>query len=1212
MTQNLRAGQRVCIQSGTYAGSEGFVRFVGTTSFKEGVWIGLELDEPSGKNNGSVAGVTYFNCKPQHGIFLKSGSAIDVLEETKPPAPKPAARSSMAPPKTPASGRVPGAAAVKPRTSVAAPTTGRRPSVAPSVSSSTSSAGKRMSISSQATAPTRTSRLSTVERSISPQKTTTPIASRMNRASVTGLRAGTRSPVSSSNSVTPSIDKVISPASVKSDQNTTSTQPTRSAPATATSTKVNLQQNKLVEELQTKVTLLEKKRAEDREKVKRMSELEEKIGHFENVIQKLNGKCQSLHQENGEMKKNIAESSSRLDELETMNAEHESIQELAFLDRQLAEDHAESYKSELENVRARLEELELENDILREEKEEFEKDMSPEEKASQGWMQMQRENARLKDALIRLRDWSQEQHDNLKEEIKDLQQDSTDLTEAKDKLDDTKTNLLATQAENEDLREQLDAALGAETMVEDLTEKNLNLSAQIDEVRKTVEHLEFVQELNEELEINHVEHEKQLQEIIDVKESQVAELGRRIIKQEEELTDREYTISKFRELVTGMNANLEDMRASKEISETEAQNLENSSRAIMDLNRQLQASANNVTVKAIDVELRQLEADQASLQLSILQLFVPEAFHTEKDSILSLLRFKRIGFKARLLHGFIKQRLSGSVAASNTINVHAACEALDKLVWTSTMSDRFVASMETSPVEQFARYDSAYHELETTERALNGYIENLKKDELQEQQVAEGLSRSIAVIKHLSEIYLTNNLEAFAEDVLMRAQVFQSELENAATVLAALQSDMLNVSKGESEDNEDNEDLTLFRKNSDSTLSALRTAKVVAGKLHTVLRDMSSRSLSLDPESESQFDKCGEAASAIFEYFKVLTKSAVRVLTEEHAQPVTFIHVLTVLRQVSSDHLKTDSPDLFYKPQKLIKGLTDWMNELHAQASEFSNLTEFEKPQPPWILRSKEMQNRKAISAVAEEEIKNLKRDLQDRATKLKLHQQQLEESQMKIELLNQRNKDANKKLDQISDLETQLKSSKEHAKSLEQTVNTQAATTQKLEEERDRWMRRAAELKPTQKSGNANGHGAEMVGTSAQMEALKIEIATLQSANRALRSQFRRLETKDDANPHSWLSLPLRTSRSANDDKAANMRAALNSIALLPLQVRPVRILGKGKTSAYGKETPRWQLGQVERRGMEVWGGIDDLVKEIGGGLRRPLIAGVDVAAQG
>jgi dynactin complex subunit len=41
---------------------KGVVRYVGTTKFKDGIWVGLEFEGPKGKNNGEVQGVRYFSC----------------------------------------------------------------------------------------------------------------------------------------------------------------------------------------------------------------------------------------------------------------------------------------------------------------------------------------------------------------------------------------------------------------------------------------------------------------------------------------------------------------------------------------------------------------------------------------------------------------------------------------------------------------------------------------------------------------------------------------------------------------------------------------------------------------------------------------------------------------------------------------------------------------------------------------------------------------------------------------------------------------------------------------------------------------------------------------------------------------------------------------------------------------------------------------------
>lgn len=49
----------------------GIVRFVGETHFAPGEWIGLDLDPPIGKNDGSVQNVRYFTCKANHGLFVR-------------------------------------------------------------------------------------------------------------------------------------------------------------------------------------------------------------------------------------------------------------------------------------------------------------------------------------------------------------------------------------------------------------------------------------------------------------------------------------------------------------------------------------------------------------------------------------------------------------------------------------------------------------------------------------------------------------------------------------------------------------------------------------------------------------------------------------------------------------------------------------------------------------------------------------------------------------------------------------------------------------------------------------------------------------------------------------------------------------------------------------------------------------------------------------
>ncbi|XP_050439263.1 CAP-Gly domain-containing linker protein 1-like isoform X11 [Adelges cooleyi] len=68
----LKVGDRVIISSGQ--GSKlGVLRYRGAAQFAPGEWCGIELDDPLGKNNGSVEGIKYFECEDKFGLFAPIG-----------------------------------------------------------------------------------------------------------------------------------------------------------------------------------------------------------------------------------------------------------------------------------------------------------------------------------------------------------------------------------------------------------------------------------------------------------------------------------------------------------------------------------------------------------------------------------------------------------------------------------------------------------------------------------------------------------------------------------------------------------------------------------------------------------------------------------------------------------------------------------------------------------------------------------------------------------------------------------------------------------------------------------------------------------------------------------------------------------------------------------------------------------------------------------
>ncbi|XP_052763190.1 kinesin-like protein KIF13B [Mya arenaria] len=73
----VMVGESVIVTSSKSASKmTGVVQFVGNVEFASGPWVGVELDLPEGKNNGSVNGIPYFKSRPRHGLFVRHDKLI--------------------------------------------------------------------------------------------------------------------------------------------------------------------------------------------------------------------------------------------------------------------------------------------------------------------------------------------------------------------------------------------------------------------------------------------------------------------------------------------------------------------------------------------------------------------------------------------------------------------------------------------------------------------------------------------------------------------------------------------------------------------------------------------------------------------------------------------------------------------------------------------------------------------------------------------------------------------------------------------------------------------------------------------------------------------------------------------------------------------------------------------------------------------------------
>lgn len=84
LAEAVLVGARCEVRVPQQGARRGVVRYNGTLAGAKGLWIGVQYDEPLGKNDGSVNGKRYFTCPPKYGGFVRPAHVIvgDFPEES--------------------------------------------------------------------------------------------------------------------------------------------------------------------------------------------------------------------------------------------------------------------------------------------------------------------------------------------------------------------------------------------------------------------------------------------------------------------------------------------------------------------------------------------------------------------------------------------------------------------------------------------------------------------------------------------------------------------------------------------------------------------------------------------------------------------------------------------------------------------------------------------------------------------------------------------------------------------------------------------------------------------------------------------------------------------------------------------------------------------------------------------------------------------------
>nr|XP_055074245.1 dynactin subunit 1a isoform X3 [Misgurnus anguillicaudatus] len=695
-------------------GQRGTVAYIGATLFASGKWVGVILDEPKGKNDGTVQGKRYFTCEENRGIFVRQ-SQIQLIDD---------GGSSATSPETPDSGvsKLPKKEIQETAKAIKQTPTAKKPATRRSTKTGRPSVGSGFAES--ALVETESTALGSA---------------------------------------------VIPQASGSS-----------SAPQTTTTqSKEEESLRAQVKDLEEKLETLRMKRSEDKVKLKEMEKHKIQMEQLQEWKIKMQEQQNDLQKQLKEAKKEAREALEAKDRYMEEMADTADAIEMATLDKEMAEERAESLQQEVESLKEKVEELTMDLEILKHEIEEKGSDGAA---SSYQLKQLEEQNSRLKEALVRMRDLSsseKQEHIKLQKQMEKKNSELETLRAQKEKLQE---EMKQAEATIDELKEQVDAALGAEEMVETLTERNLDLEEKVRELRETVSDLEAINEMNDELQENSRETELELREQLDLAGARVREAQKRVEAAQETVADYQQTITKYRELTTQLQ------EVNRELTNQQSSTIEEQQPVAELFDFKIKFAETKAYAKAIEMELRKMEVTQANRQVALLTSFMPESFLRhggDHDCILVLLLIPRLICKAELISKQVQEKFDLNGSSGERAGLRGpAGEQLSfasGLVYSLNLLQatlhKYQLALSQCNVEVYKRMGTLYSEMSVHERSLDFLIDLLHKDQLDETVQVETLTKAIKYYQQLYTVHLSEQPEDCTIQLSDHIKFTQSALE---------------------------------------------------------------------------------------------------------------------------------------------------------------------------------------------------------------------------------------------------------------------------------------------------------------------------------------------------------------------------------------------------------------------------------------------------
>ncbi|CAL7938234.1 unnamed protein product [Xylocopa violacea] len=862
---SYKIGQRVEVPG---KDCQGVIAYIGHPSFATGKWIGVILDEPKGKNNGTIKGQSYFKCAENHGMFVRQSQLI-LLDEagnrTEPASPSSAGSSATTPDET-------SAARARSRLN----------------SSRLSLAGSRTLLSAPSTESLSGSQHERKDggESLIPAPTSTKRASFIEKSPSTSSSPGKKPKAQDDHNNTGFVE-TLKPQFVPGQVMAGSAAAANLVEEKLSHLQLQQENENLksqVRDLTEKVETLRVKRMQDKERMKDFEKTKLQLDQLIEFKTKVMESQASLQRDLQRARQETREAHAAREQFQEEMADLAETVEMATLDKEMAEEKAETLQIELEQLKEKLEEQTLDLEILRTE---------VSERATGGGTaggvssyeikQLEQQNNRLRETLVRMRDLSAHEKHEFQKLQKDLDQKKSEILE----LGRTKEKLSARVEEMEhqiaDLQEQVDAALGAEEMVEVLGEKKMALEEKVAELEEAVSDLEALQDMSDQLAESSKELELELREELDVALGAARDAYRHRDAALETLADRELTITKFRELTHQLQDQCLQLQQRVQSTETSKFGMGGAEQQLAEiLDFQKTFAETRAQTKAVDLELRRLEAEEARNHVKYLLSFMPPAFLArggDHDAILTLLLIPRMIQKTEILMSQVREKyrsldkidrtaiLKGHSVAQYTFRSRL-CSYMYAL---QTFLGCFDSALNVCSPEMLLKAGAAYPEMAAQEKSLDSLIDLAKKDQLDENLPMDAIEKCCGYFCTMFSVLFGETINQ-ARLIVNGTRMLDSSCDAITTDAAAIKT-LIQGNSG---------DIGLLCQYAETTCEViqqhLKSARRRVLTDHAAAIHTPESNLGLDKDCSEQLFTCYQHAVKIMKTLQILLKSAVQAI----------------------------------------------------------------------------------------------------------------------------------------------------------------------------------------------------------------------------------------------------------------------------------------------------------------------------------------------